>query len=61
MLRDLFLLTAKPFLYVFNCDQDELADEDLKDRMRQVILSPNPFVVYPSLNWVGFEVMCAVG
>ena len=24
-LRELFLLTAKPFLYVFNCDQDELA------------------------------------
>ena len=37
LLRDLFLLTAKPFLYVFNCDQDELADEDLKDRMRQVV------------------------
>ena len=25
------------------------------------ILSPNPFVVNPSLNWIGFEVMCAVG
>jgi len=37
LLRDLFLLTAKPFLYVFNCDQDELADADLKDRMRQVV------------------------
>ena len=22
---------------MFNCDQDELADEDLKDRMRQVV------------------------
>src|SRR5699024_10923221 len=25
--RELSLLTAKPYLYVFNCDADELADE----------------------------------
>ena len=37
LLRDLFLLTAKPFIYVFNCDQDELADEQLKARMRAVV------------------------
>ncbi len=37
LLRDLFLLTSKPFIYVFNCDQDELADEDLKARMREVV------------------------
>ncbi|GAB3766785.1 redox-regulated ATPase YchF [Microlunatus parietis] len=36
-LRELFLLTAKPFLYVFNCDTDELADEDLKKRLREVV------------------------
>ncbi|MGJ3507536.1 redox-regulated ATPase YchF [Enemella sp. A6] len=36
-LRELFLLTAKPFLYVFNCDQDELADEEMKDRMRALV------------------------
>ena len=36
-LRELFLLTAKPFLYVFNCDQDELANEDLKARMREIV------------------------
>ena len=36
-LRDLFLLTAKPYLYVFNCDQDELSDEDLKARMRDLV------------------------
>lgn len=36
-LRELFLLTAKPFIYVFNCDTDELADEDLKARMREVV------------------------
>ena len=36
-LRELFLLTAKPFLYVFNCDSDELADDDLLDRLRAVV------------------------
>ena len=36
-LRDLFLLTAKPFLYVFNMDSDELADETLKTRMRDLV------------------------
>ena len=38
-LRELFLLTAKPFIYVFNCDSDELADEELKARM-QVLVAP---------------------
>lgn len=37
LLRELSLLTAKPFIYVFNCDADELADEALKDRMREII------------------------
>jgi ribosome-binding ATPase len=36
-LRELMLMTAKPYLYVFNCDADELADEDLKKRMRELI------------------------
>jgi len=36
-LRELFLLTAKPFLYVFNCDSDELADEALLDRLRGIV------------------------
>jgi GTP-binding protein YchF len=36
-LRELFLLTAKPFLYVFNCDSDELADEMLKQRLRALV------------------------
>ena len=34
LLRELSLLTAKPFIYVFNCDADELGDEELKGRMR---------------------------
>jgi len=37
MLRELSLLTAKPFLYVFNCDTDELADEALTERLRGVV------------------------
>jgi GTP-binding protein YchF len=36
-LRELFLLTAKPFLYVFNCDSHELADSDLMARMRALV------------------------
>jgi hypothetical protein len=31
-LYDLYLLTAKPFLYVFTVDVTELADEDLRQR-----------------------------
>jgi ribosome-binding ATPase len=37
MIRELSLLTAKPYIYVFNCDTDELADEELKDRMRALV------------------------
>jgi len=36
-LRDLFLLTAKPFIYVFNCDQDTLADEEALNSMRAIV------------------------
>ncbi|PSL01783.1 hypothetical protein CLV30_11222 [Haloactinopolyspora alba] len=36
-LRDLHLLTAKPFLYVFNMDDDELTDDGLKDRLRALV------------------------
>jgi ribosome-binding ATPase len=37
LIRELSLLTAKPYIYVFNCDSDELADEELKQRMRDVV------------------------
>ena len=36
-LHDLWLLTAKPFIYVFNCDQDELADTARLDRLRALV------------------------
>ncbi len=37
LIRELSLLTAKPFIYVFNCDSDELHDEDLKAKMRELV------------------------
>ncbi|WP_410785122.1 redox-regulated ATPase YchF [Kribbella sp. C-35] len=36
-IRELMLMTAKPYLYVFNCDSDELADEELKQKMRDLV------------------------
>jgi ribosome-binding ATPase len=37
LVRELMLLTAKPYIYVFNCDSDELGDETLKQRMRDLV------------------------
>ncbi|MFL6062222.1 MAG: redox-regulated ATPase YchF [Marmoricola sp.] len=37
LIRELSLLTAKPYIYVFNCDADELSDETLKDQMRAIV------------------------
>jgi len=36
-LRELFLLTAKPFLYVFNVDADELSNTELLDDLRALV------------------------
>jgi GTP-binding protein YchF len=36
-LKDLFLLTAKPFLYVFNCDSDELASDTVKAQLAALV------------------------
>jgi GTP-binding protein YchF len=36
-IRDLFLLTTKPYLYVFNCDAGDLGDETLKANLRTVV------------------------
>jgi GTP-binding protein YchF len=36
-LRELHLLTAKPFLYVFNLDDEELGNEGLKDELRALV------------------------
>ncbi len=37
LIRELMLLTSKPYIYVFNCDTDELADEELKQKMRDLV------------------------
>ncbi len=36
-LRELSLLTAKPFVYVFNVDDSELADDALRDRLAKLV------------------------
>ncbi len=36
-LRELHLLTAKPFLYVFNLDESQLPDEDLKAKLASLV------------------------
>jgi GTP-binding protein YchF len=36
-LRELQLLTAKPFIYVFNVDTDELGDPALRDRLAKLV------------------------
>lgn len=40
-LFDLHLLSAKPFIYVFNVDDDQLHDEDLHEQMRKLV-APAP-------------------
>jgi ribosome-binding ATPase len=37
LLRELHLLTAKPFVYVFNIDEDELGDAELHERLRSLV------------------------
>ncbi|GAA3199933.1 redox-regulated ATPase YchF [Actinocorallia longicatena] len=37
LLRELHLLTAKPFLYVFNLDDEELGDETLRAKLRDLV------------------------
>lgn len=36
-IRELWLLTAKPFLYVFNLDEDEMTDEALKKELSALV------------------------
>jgi ribosome-binding ATPase len=36
-LRDLQLMTAKPFLYVFNVDPEEIADQEFTDDLRALV------------------------
>ncbi|MBU6347864.1 MAG: redox-regulated ATPase YchF [Actinomycetales bacterium] len=36
-IRELFLLTAKPFLYVFNLDDSEMTDQNLKSELAKLV------------------------
>jgi len=36
-LKDLFLLTAKPFLYVFNCDSNDLLNSSLRSDLADLV------------------------
>jgi GTP-binding protein YchF len=44
-LRELHLLTAKPFLYVFNMDVSDLADEDLKKQLGALVAPAEAIVL----------------
>ncbi|MCC3762963.1 redox-regulated ATPase YchF [Glycomyces sp. TRM65418] len=37
LLYDLHLLTAKPFIYVFNVDEEQVADEELAAKLRAMV------------------------
>lgn len=37
ILRSFQLMTAKPFIYVFNTDDEGLADEDMRHRLRELV------------------------
>jgi GTP-binding protein YchF len=45
LLHDLHLLTAKPFIYVFNVDEDALGDEELESRLAQVVAPASSIVL----------------
>jgi GTP-binding protein YchF len=42
LLRDLQLLTAKPFIYVFNLDESGLADHELKSDLARLVAPATP-------------------
>lgn len=37
LLKELQLMTAKPFIYVFNTDEEGLADEEMQTKMRELV------------------------
>jgi GTP-binding protein YchF len=45
LLRDLHLLTAKPFIYVFNVDEDALGDEAVAAQLRSTVAPANAVVL----------------
>jgi GTP-binding protein YchF len=49
-LYDLHLLTAKPFLYVFNVDEGQLADTDLHARLRSLVAPAEAVILCAQLE-----------
>ncbi len=49
-LRDLHLLTAKPFLYVFNVDEGSLGDESVADSLAALVAPAEAIVVCAQLE-----------
>ena len=45
LLHELHLLTAKPFIYVFNVDEDALGDVALAERLAQAVAPANSIVL----------------
>ena len=45
LLRDLHLLSAKPFIYVFNVDEGSLGDDGLRDRLAAMVAPAESVVV----------------
>src|ERR1700722_5552362 len=45
LLYDLHLLTAKPFIYVFNVDEDALGDNELAERLTQSVAPARAIVL----------------
>jgi GTP-binding protein YchF len=45
LLYDLHLLTAKPFIYVFNVDEDALGDAELAERLAQSVAPASSIVL----------------
>ncbi|MBC7645338.1 MAG: redox-regulated ATPase YchF [Thermoleophilia bacterium] len=49
-IRDLFLLTAKPFIYVFNIDEDALSDLELRAKLSASVAPSDAIFVCASVE-----------
>jgi ribosome-binding ATPase len=49
-IRELGLLTAKPFLYVFNVDEEGLTDEALRSRLRELVAPAEAIILDAKLE-----------
>ena len=49
-IADLFLLTAKPIIYVFNLDENGLGDEDRKQKLRDMVAPATALFVCAKLE-----------